>query len=191
MNTAPYRFSSRKPQRGHQRLPVGPGMVIALHPSINQGTRAGVASKRRPGTARAIDWALTAIDKGVGRHGLRYTASVASFFEGGGSFWGGKALPQRAALWPARVGTASRLLFAGMGFVKVPGAQVLVKEKFFLRGKAFYTSLPFFCHWRSGHWATGSLDIGVGVGCLGSWIAIAIRSRVVCCVLCVVCCVCC
>jgi hypothetical protein len=38
----------------------------------------------------------------------------------------------------ARVGTVSRLISDGMGLVKVPEAQVSVKEKFSLRGKASY-----------------------------------------------------
>jgi hypothetical protein len=38
----------------------------------------------------------------------------------------------------ARVGTASRLVSDGIGFVKVSEAQVSVKEKFFLRAKASY-----------------------------------------------------
>jgi hypothetical protein len=38
----------------------------------------------------------------------------------------------------AGVGTASRLISAGIGPVKVPEAEVSVKEKFFLRGKASY-----------------------------------------------------
>jgi hypothetical protein len=37
----------------------------------------------------------------------------------------------------AKAGTVSRLVSDGIGFVKVPEAQVPVKEKFFPRGKAF------------------------------------------------------
>ena len=37
-----------------------------------------------------------------------------------------------------RVGTASRLVSDGIGFVRVSEAQVSVKEKFFLRAKAPY-----------------------------------------------------
>jgi hypothetical protein len=38
----------------------------------------------------------------------------------------------------ARVGTASRLISDGMGLVNASEAQVSVKEKLFLRGKASY-----------------------------------------------------
>jgi hypothetical protein len=38
----------------------------------------------------------------------------------------------------ARVGTVSRLISDGIGFVKVSEAQVSVKEMLFLRGKASY-----------------------------------------------------
>jgi hypothetical protein len=39
------------------------------------------ASKRRPGTTGDIDEALTATDKGSGRHGARFTVRLAIFFE--------------------------------------------------------------------------------------------------------------
>jgi hypothetical protein len=40
-----------------------------------------VALKRRPGTTGNIDEALTATDKGFGRHGARFTARLAIFLE--------------------------------------------------------------------------------------------------------------
>jgi hypothetical protein len=70
---------SREPQRGHQRPLIGPEIM-----ATSRGSGAA-APKRRPGTARAIDEALKATNKGFERHGLRCTARVASFFEGGGA----------------------------------------------------------------------------------------------------------
>jgi hypothetical protein len=79
-----------------------------------------VAPKRRPGTAGGIDGALTAIDRGFGRHGARCTARLASSLEEKK-----RRLPEDPRGFtttttcspPTRVGTANRLLSGGIGFV--------------------------------------------------------------------------
>jgi hypothetical protein len=64
--------------------------------------------------------------------------------QGGEFLWRESALlrrPQGPAITftpLTKAGTAYRLLPDGTGFVKVYGAEVSVKEKFFLRGEAFY-----------------------------------------------------
>jgi hypothetical protein len=78
-----------------------------------------VAPKRRPGTAGGIDEALTAVDKGSGRHGARCTARLASFLEKKAS-WGLQG-PTTTCNPLTRVGTASRPISGGIGPVKVSG----------------------------------------------------------------------
>jgi hypothetical protein len=79
-----------------------------------------VAPKRRPGTTGDIGKALTAIDKGLIRHGARCTARLASSCEGGASF-GITRLYHNAQ--PSDQGRQGyRLSHDGIGFVKVSEA---------------------------------------------------------------------
>jgi hypothetical protein len=59
----------------------------------------------------------------------------------------------------ARAGTASRLISDGIGLVKVPEAQVPVKEKFFLRGKASYEAKS-----SDGRFARAAIAVLVSIG---------------------------
>jgi hypothetical protein len=97
-----------------------------------------VASKRRSGKTGDIGKALTVIDKGFVRHGPRCTARLASFCEGEASF--GITRLYYNVQPPDQGRQGYRLSCDGIGPVKAPGAQVSVKEKFFLRGKAFKRS---------------------------------------------------
>jgi hypothetical protein len=64
---------------------------------------------------------------------------VASFCEGAASF--GITRPYHNVQPSGQGQQGYRLSSDGMGLVKVPEAQVSVKEKFFLRGKASYSQI--------------------------------------------------
>jgi hypothetical protein len=78
---------------------------------------------------------IKAIDKGFGKAWSPWHGQDGDFFEEKTSSEVIRLYHNVQPFGQGRQGY--RLRFDGMGFVKVPGAQVSAKEKFFPRGKAF------------------------------------------------------